>query len=275
MTDRLSPPVRSELDGADTGLTTSEAPSDFGGLLKAVFQRLSDTLAGPDRHLLDPLVADEDETETFLPTGPEAVDPDLIPSDEGEEFLPEPATDLPGASPSTPAFDPASLPTPSEGVFEQHKSGMIRFTRGVGEAPDNKANRSHFAYQARADFITGAAAFVAENFDVNPAGQWRAFDAEVTANRSANSDHYSGGAFDVRAGSVQEAQRILVWASQQPWVAFAQIYPDGSLIHISANIALFTGGADLPVTTEPTVSEPVSQPTEPIEEPILQPSGPR
>ncbi len=272
MTDRLPPPERPELDEADTEFGSSPPPTDFGGLLAAVFQRVSDTIAGPDRHLLDPLVVAEDETETFLPTGPEAVDPDLIPSDEGEEFLPDPVTDLPETSPVSPAFDPATLPAPSEGSFTRTQSGMIRFTRGVGEAPDNKVNRSLPAYQTRADFITAVAAFIADNFDVVSAGQWRAPDAEVTANRSANSDHYSGGAFDVRAGSLAEAQRILVWASQQSWVSFAQIYPDGSLIHISANIAVFTGEA-LPVTTEPVVTpEPVSQP---VEEPIVQPAGPR
>lgn len=281
MTDRLRGLTGgSELDGADTGLTTSEAPSDFGGLLAAVFQRVSDTIAGPDRHLLDPLVVAEDETETFLPTGPEAVDPDLIPSDEGEEFLPDPVTDLPETSPASPAFDPATLPAPSEGKFVRTQSGLIRFTRGVGEAPDNKANRSLSPYQTRADFITAVATFIEQNFDVVPAGQWRAPDAEVTANRSVNSDHYSGGAFDVRAGSLTEARRILVWASQQPWVSFAQIYPDGSLIHISANIAVFTGGSLEPVvSSEPVVETPprvVADPKVREEvEPTVQPVGPR
>ena len=279
MVDRLPPPARGELDGADTEFATSEAPFDFGGLLAAVFQRVSDTIAGSDRHLLDPLVSADEEAEALIPTGQEAVDPDLIPTDEGEEFLPDPVTDLPGTSPASPAFDPSILPTPSEGKFVRTEKGYIRFTRGVGEAPDNKANRSVSAYQTRAEFITAVATFIDQNFDVIPAGQWRGLDAEVTANRSANSDHYSGGAFDVRAGSRAEAQRILVWASQQPWVSFAQIYPDGTLLHISANIAVFTGGTALPTTTEPVVEQAppvVSDPKlrdAPVE-PISQPVGP-
>ena len=280
MVDRLPPPARGELDGADTEFATSEAPFDFGGLLNAVFQRLSDTIAGPDRFALDPLVVAEDEVRSFLPTGPEATDSDLIPSDEGTEFIPDPVTDLPSASPATAAFDPATLPAPSEGKFTRAEDGRVIFTRGVGEAPNNKANRFLAPYETRAEFVSGAAAFVNQNFDVTPAGQWRALDANLTASRSVNSDHYSGGAFDVRAGSPAEAQRILVWASQQPWVSFAQVYPDGSLIHISANIAGFAGGAEIPVSQEsaPETTRLLTEqprPTAPSEEPIVQPVGPR
>ncbi|MFQ5524439.1 MAG: hypothetical protein ACE5F5_12850, partial [Acidimicrobiia bacterium] len=211
-------------------------------LLAAVFQRVSDAIAGPDRFSLPPLEAAEAEAASLLPEdGKDAVDPDLIPPGPGDPFTPEVTADLPGPAP-TPAFDPSALPQAEEGEFV-NVDGMIRFTRNVGEAPDNKANRDHPAYKARAEFVSQVRQYVLETFNVSDAGQFRSLDAEVTANRSTNSDHYSGGAFDVRASSPQEAQEILVWASQQPWVAFAQVYPNDTLIHISANIALFGGQA--------------------------------
>jgi len=244
-------------------------------LLAATFQQLSNSIAGGDGDRLPPLGTTDLEAEQFTPPGPEAVDPDAAFNEsDAEEFTPEfTPQNLPDTTGLTSTFDFDTLPDASDGRFLRTNSGLLRFTRGVGEAPDNKANANHPAYRARAEFVSTALDFVTSNFDATSAGQHRSHDAPVTANRSANSDHFSGGAFDVRASSPQEAQQILLWASQQPWVSFAQLYPDGTLIHISANIAMFGGDAGVASLTRQTPPSLTPEP-EPESEPAVAPIRP-
>jgi hypothetical protein len=222
-------------------------PGDYAGaMLAAVFSKVSQTISGPNRLVFDP----DQQAQELVDI--ESLDPDYWATDDlGDPYDFGPFMDgmlagLPPTQLTDPNFNLDSLPAPGQGQFYKTPKGLLRYSIGVGEAPDNKANTNHPAFQARAHFMAKAYDFVQQNFDATPAGQHRAHDAPVTAQRSSNSDHYSGGAFDVRASNPQEAQRILTWASQQPWISFAQVYPDGHLVHISANIAAFPAGVGMP-----------------------------
>lgn len=218
-------------------------------LLTAVFDRISTALAGGER-VLPPDMRAEEQAREMLPDGPRFQLPDFdepeVVLGDGDPFLPEIA-DV--ALPQAPDVQPTRQETAlafapvGDGRFVRFDDGMVRFTRGVGEAPGNKTNRNDPLYQERARFVTEMYRYALRNFDAVGLGQHRHVDAEVTGARSSNSDHYSGGAFDVRASSPEEAQRILAWASRQPWVSFAQVYPDGTLVHISAYIGYFAESA--------------------------------
>lgn len=221
---------------------TPTGPSPAAALLDAVFRKVSETISGEDRNELPPL-GETDLQASALAPDTQAVDPDYHPlSGDDFDFDAENFTSLPDYTPSIP-FDPSQVESLSGGKFYTSK-GKLVFSRGVGEAPSNKANRSHPAYQARSAFVADAYNFVLSNFDARGAGQHRDHGSPVTGQRSANSDHYSGGAFDVRASSRAEAERILAWATKQPWVSFAQVYSgrDDTLVHISAFIGHFTSG---------------------------------
>lgn len=227
-----------------TALPVEDSSVNAGALLAAVFSKVSQTISGPNPLTLDPLALEE-EAQRFVDIG--SLDPDFWSPDAGDAYNFGPQLDpmlssLPPTVLTSAEFDLDALPQAGSGEFYQTSNGRLVFSRGVGEAPDNKANTNNPAYQARARFVTQAYNYVLSNFNTEAAGQHRDHDAPVTGQRSANSDHYSSGAFDVRAANTAEAQRILVWASTQPWVSFAQIYSDGTLIHISANVAVFGGG---------------------------------
>lgn len=268
-TDTPRTPANGEVGGPEL-----QGPStNFADLLSSVLQQVSRGLAGPNFSPLPPLGATDAEAEQFIPEGPRSLDPDEQDlGEDTEEFTPEfefdlpEAVDVPGQAPGAPGeveertpFDVSDLSMGGDGNFVRTSKGLIRFTRGVGEAPSNKANWQDPAYVARADFMAGVLDFALEAFDAASAGHYRDHNAEVTPNRSSNSDHYSGGAIDLRASTVEEAHRILAWASQQPWVSFAQVYPDSTLVHISANIAAF-GGSTGPRTITPTSQTAPNEP---------------
>jgi len=69
-------------------------------------------------------------------------------------------------------------------------------------------------------------------FGVKLIGHWRDLGAEVTSDRSANSDHYSGGAADY-LGTESEMQKLAQWANQQPFVSFAKVHGNPRHVHIS------------------------------------------
>lgn len=240
-------------------------PDDHSAaLLAAVFSKVSQSISGPNRLALNP--ADlADETQSFIDI--DSLDPDFWSADIGDPYDFGPQLDpmlssLPTDVLTSGEFNLDALPDATSGDFYRSSNGRLVFSRGVGEAPDNKANANLPIYQARARFMTQAYQFVKANFDVKGSGQHRDHDAPVTANRSANSDHYSDGAFDVTASSTAEAQRVLAWASTQPWVSFAQIYPGTTLVHVSANIGAFgpsATGATLP--SRPGVPTQTKTPT--------------
>lgn len=130
--------------------------------------------------------------------------------------------------------------TPSGGSVSS-SGDRIKFSRGVGEAPNNRGNRDHPTYQARAAFMEDMNRTILSNFSVSPLGQWRDLSVSGGGQRSSNSDHYSGGALDF-SGSQSELNRLFSWLQTQPWVSFAQVYTSGpaaGTLHVSG---LLDGG---------------------------------
>lgn len=115
------------------------------------------------------------------------------------------------------------------------KGDRVTWTRGVGEAPNNIANRNHPAYQERAQFMSEMHDYILQNFNVSSAGQYRDTSVSGGGQRSSNSDHYSGGAVDF-SGSQAELERLFGWLQTQPWVSFANLYTSGGAagtLHVS------------------------------------------
>lgn len=114
--------------------------------------------------------------------------------------------------------------------------GGAVYKRGK-EAPDNRGNaaaarRGEGAYGARARRVAAEVNRIQSQYDVNFLGQWRALDATVSAGRSANSDHYSGGALDF-SGSQAEMQRLANDLKSRPDVSFVKIHGSPPHVHVS------------------------------------------
>lgn len=105
------------------------------------------------------------------------------------------------------------------------------------EAPSNQtyagaARAGTGVYGQRAQYVAQAIPQIASMFNLTSGGQWRDLNAKVTADRSANSDHYSGGAGDF-FGSVANMNAGLAWAKNQPGVSFAKVHGSPPHLHIS------------------------------------------
>jgi len=136
----------------------------------------------------------------------------------------------------------------------------VGITGGGGEAPNNILNRNHPAYVQRADFVSSMIPQITDMFNVSSAGQFRDVSAEVTPGRSANSDHYSGGAVDF-SGSFEEMQRLADWAREQPFVSFVRFGDAAHLDHVHISFKIGEFGEVAPAgATETNVSESVSPP---------------
>lgn len=118
--------------------------------------------------------------------------------------------------------------------WEAPQSTAPRAVRGTGEAPNNRAHAgdTEGPYRERAEFVSAFAKNVLSEFNVQSLGQWRDLDAEVTADRSANSDHYSGGALDF-TGTRQEMERLKSWLEKNPRVSFVRIHGTPPHVHVS------------------------------------------
>lgn len=106
-----------------------------------------------------------------------------------------------------------------------------------GEAPNNKAHaaearRGEGVYGARAQRVSSLIPQIESQFDVRFGGQWRDINADVTADRSANSDHYSGGALDF-FGSDAEMKRLADWLGNRSDVSFVKIHGSPPHVHVS------------------------------------------
>lgn len=106
-----------------------------------------------------------------------------------------------------------------------------------GQAPANQANaaaarRGEGEYGARARRVASLKDELMGMFDVNFMGQWRDLDAKVTADRSANSDHYSGGALDF-SGTEAEMQNMKTYLEARSDVSFVKIHGNPRHVHVS------------------------------------------
>ena len=126
-------------------------------------------------------------------------------------------------------------------------------------------NQNHFEdvsgpYYDRAQFVkTYLLPTLLKKFPgLSTAGQYRDLTAEVTADRSANSDHYSGGALDI-SGSNSQMLAAEQWLKAQPYYSFSNFHP-GDHLHVSLDIDYFGGGDDEyipPMNTETDTSTDV------------------
>lgn len=142
---------------------------------------------------------------------------------------------------------------PASGPGREGKG--LDFFRG-GEAPNNYANRHNPLYKARRDFMVAIAPQLEELFGVSAQGsagymrQPSKGDA-AAGGRSANSDHYSGGALDL-FGTKEEMVALRNWAVNQPWVSFVRCQSESHYdhVHISADLGWiaqnFFQGQNLP-----------------------------
>jgi hypothetical protein len=208
------------------GLPTEGGQLD--GLLTQMFSALSDRIAGGQRSDARDLL-------------PEVLDPDegTIP----EEFLAD-VTEVEYFDPTTAtpadvaAFDINSV-KPGTGAGKEGK-GLDWFRKG--EAPNNYANKDNPLYRARREFAMAIAPQLEELFGVSAqgsAGHMRKPSSGDAAagGRSANSDHYSGGALDL-FGTKEEMVALRNWAIEQPWVSFVRCQSESHHDHVHLSIDL-------------------------------------
>lgn len=187
----------------------------LGSLLTAVFDKLSHQMAGGQR------VAPQD----LLPGADDPLE-GLVP----DEYLAEMAgfdwfdpTVWAQASPENMnLLDLSSIPAAS-GPGRDGKG--LDFFR-AGEAPGNYTNRNNPLYQARREFAVAIAPKIEEMFGVSAegsAGHMRAPSSGDAApgGRSANSDHYSGGAIDF-FGTPDALDALRAWLVDQPFTSFVR-----------------------------------------------------
>lgn len=193
-------------------------------LLLSVFDRLSDRLAGGSR------ISPED-------LAPENMDPGEgeIPEDMLKEIF-----QLDFLNPDVfNQIDPENIDLELIGKLSA-ASGPGKEGKGLdwfrsGEAPNNYANRNNPLYKARAEFAKAIAPQIEEMFGVSAqgsAGHLRAPSSGDAApgGRSANSDHYAGGAIDF-FGTQEERIALRNWAIQQPWVSFVRCESESHYDH--------------------------------------------
>jgi hypothetical protein len=176
-------------------------------LLTAVLERKANRDAGGQRVNVNDLLPGADDPFEG------SVDPDFMPEGNYDWFDPtvnpdDPTTDFSGMSAASGPGKPGK--------------GMDWF-RG-GEAPNNYQNRNNPLYQARRDFSVAIAPQLEDQFGVSAhgsAGHLRAPQKGDAApgGRSANSDHYSGGATDF-FGTVEELDALHDFLITQPYVSF-------------------------------------------------------
>lgn len=238
-------------------------PDGLGGVLSALYERLSDQIAGGKRTASPMLALDDPDAEGFLPDEYRQQVPAM------DWFDPAMFAQMDPANPTT--WDFSSLP--SAGGPGQAGKGMDWFRSG--EAPNNFQNRSNPLYQSRRDFAVGIAGELRQMFDVTDqgsAGYMRDPHPSHAApgGPSGNSDHYSGGAIDF-FGSKSELTRLRNWLVEQPFVSFVRWQTESHFDHVHVSFDLnwvaqnFYGGqGDLAalmsgVNTAATTDDPATE----------------
>lgn len=182
-------------------------------MLTAVFDTLSRRLAGGFRtHPEDMLGGADDPNEGIVPdeyrpdiSSFEWMDPTVWAASDPNQITAEDIAAM-GIAPTGPGT-----------------AGSGRDFFRSGEAPSNYTNRHNPLYEARRDFAQAINGQIEELFGVNGGGvgylrEPKASDA-APGGRSANSDHYSGGANDYY-GTVEQLDALAAWAQTQPFVSF-------------------------------------------------------
>lgn len=164
--------------------------------------------------------------------------------------------------------DLGAIPEPAKGGVDG--KGMD-FFRG-GEAPDNYTNRNNPLYAARREFAADINSRIEDLFDVDGGGVgWmrppQSSDA-APGGRSANSDHYSGGAVDYY-GDPGELDALRNWLVQQPFVSFVRWRSESHHDHLHASFDLgwvaqnYFQGRQVPSVQAPSAPRASQSPREP------------
>lgn len=200
--------------------TQEQRPSQLEAMLRLLYERLSDQIAGGMRtnvNLIGPL-------------GQE-IDPEF------EGILPD---DLNFEPPVT-LLDPtvfmlADPNAPRGSISESVLQSAIRSSANVqgragkggdwfrtGQAPNNYANRNHPLYKARAQFVADVVAPTIKRLfpEATVTGQNYYRPPGGGGGQAKNSDHQSAGALDI-FGPEHVLDAIRDWAIQQPWASFVR-----------------------------------------------------
>lgn len=129
------------------------------------------------------------------------------------------------------------------------KGGYGSAQRRGSEAPNNRANAADAragagVYGRRAAYAKQVGAQLEQMFGVRVTGQWRDLSAKVEGGRSANSDHYSGGALDL-SGSKAQMKAVAEYLQTLPTVSFVKWWgnePKYHSDHVHVSFLLPTGG---------------------------------
>ncbi len=249
----------------------------LGDLLTSVYDQLSNQIAGGQRRpAQDLLPGVDDPFEGSIP----------------DEFLPTVQT--------FDWFDPTVWAAARPDDITRVDLNAIPVPTGLGasgtgldwfrsdEAPNNFTNRNNPLYVSRKDFVVALAPRLEEMFGVSAqgsAGYMRAPAASDAApgGKSANSDHYSGGALDIY-GTPEELTRLRNWLVEQPFTAFVRYQSESHTTHLHLSIDVgwvahnYFQNNQLPaLTSTPPVltlqGEPQNQPREPELAPPLPTDG--
>lgn len=259
--------------------------SPLGALLfRGPMQALADQLA----RMADPNSEGRIRAEDLLPGAQDPLEgliPDAFRPEITETFDWFSPTEWAGTTPgSEPPMDLSIIPAPGKGGVD---GKGLDFFRG-GEAPSNFTNRHNPLYQSRRRFAIGIADRIEDLFGVSAggsAGYMRPPHPSDAApgGRSANSDHYSGGAIDF-TGDPAKLTALRNWLVDQPWVSFVRWQSESHTDHLHASIDIgwvaqnYFSGETLPriagpAPTLPTISrEATSTTREP--EPMTPPPTP-
>lgn len=117
-----------------------------------------------------------------------------------------------------------------------------------GEAPNNMQigatakNPSSGAYYSRQKYAAQMMSYAVKTFGVRSGGQWRDTSVVATGARSSNSDHYSGGAIDLK-GTPSQMAAAAAYFRNHPAVSFVLYGGAGhhDHVHVSFNIGYFGG----------------------------------
>lgn len=200
--------------------TQEQRPSQLEAMLRLLYERLSDQIAGGVRanvNLLGPL-------------GQE-IDPEF------EGILPDDLNFEPPATLLDPTvFRLADPNAPKGSIAESVLQSAISSPANVqgragkggdwfrtGQAPNNYANRNNPLYKARAQFVADVVAPTIKQLfpEATVTGQNYYRPPGGGGGQAKNSDHQSAGALDI-FGPEHVLDAIRDWAVQQPWVSFVR-----------------------------------------------------
>ena len=209
--------------------TQEQRPSQLEAMLRLLYERLSDQIAGGARtnvNLLGPLGQEIDpEFEGMLPDDLD-FEPPVTLLDPTVFGLADP--NAPQGSIAESALQSAISESALQSAIRSSANVQGRAGKGgdwfrTGQAPNNYANRNHPLYKARAQFVADIVAPTIKQLfpEATVTGQNYYRPPGGGGGQAKNSDHQSAGALDI-FGPEHVLDAIRDWAIQQPWVSFVR-----------------------------------------------------